>query len=290
MKLARPLLAACAALALAAPALAHEFWLRPSRFRAPVDEEVELGLFVGDRLRGEPFPRSATHLARFVSRRGRDEPQEVAGLDGETPAGYLPLEAAGMHVVGYAGQVRFITLEAAKFEPYLREKGLEHVVRARADAGSSDAPGREAYVRCAKTLVLAGGDDADDAGFDLPLGLEVEIVPESDPLRARPGDTLTVRVLRDGAALAGVLVEAHRGDGEEHAVTARRTGEDGRARIVLPHAGFWLVSCVDMRPAPEELREKADWRSVWASLSFEVREPQDAAAEPSGAAGEQPAK
>jgi uncharacterized GH25 family protein len=46
-----------------------------------------------------------------------------------------------------------------------------------------------------------------------------------------------------------------------------RTDKDGRAEFELPRRGVWLVTSVHMIPAP--LLSGYDWKSLWASLTFE---------------------
>ena len=168
-----------------------------------------------------------------------------------------------------------MSLEAAKFEDYLKEEGLEKISTARTKRGETDKPAREVFSRCAKALLDVGG--AGTAGFDRPLGFTLELLPEKNPYALRPGDSLPVRLLLDGKPLAGSprpCAASRRGRG---GASAARTGRDGRATLRLSKAGLWMIKAVEMGPAPAGA--DADWQSLWASLTFEM-----AAANPVGKA------
>jgi uncharacterized GH25 family protein len=97
--------------------------------------------------------------------------------------------------------------------------------------------------------------------------MTLELIPEKDPYTLAPGAELPVRLLYQGKPLAGALVVAlglHSTDGK----LAARSGPDGRVRLRLPDAGFWLIKAVHMVPAPPETG--VDWESLWASLTFDL--------------------
>ncbi|MDH3562311.1 MAG: DUF4198 domain-containing protein, partial [Gammaproteobacteria bacterium] len=46
-----------------------------------------------------------------------------------------------------------------------------------------------------------------------------------------------------------------------------RTDVNGRVEFIIPRPGVWLVTSVHMVPAP--FLSGFDWKSAWASLTFE---------------------
>jgi uncharacterized GH25 family protein len=120
-----------------------------------------------------------------------------------------------------------------------------------------------AFSRSAKALVAVGGGAA---GFVRRLGLPLELVPEVDPTALGGGD-LPVVLLERGRPVAGVTVTALSWDDPFHPVRAV-TDRDGRAVLRLPRGGAWLVKAVRFTAAPAGAAE--DYRSVWASLTFET--------------------
>ena len=169
----------------------------------------------------------------------------------------------------YRSRPSSVRLEAEAFESYLREEGLDAVIASRAASGESAQPGLEIFSRNAKALLTAtGGVAARDARLlHRPVGLDLELVAETDPRRAAAGAPLVMRLLFHGKPLAGALVKAIPRDGNERRV-AGRTGADGRVRLALAEPGVWLLSAVHMVDAPAA--SGARWESLWSSLTFEV--------------------
>lgn len=250
-------------LAAAGPLAAHDFWIEPSTFRPAPGATVGLRLFVGPHFQGEPFPRVPQLVARFVVATESGE-AAVAGRPGDDPAGTIRVERPGIAVVGYRSLNYPVSLDAAKFEEYLKEEGLEKIAAIRAGRGDSGKPARELFSRCAKAILDAGGPQT---GFDRVLGFTLELVPEKNPYALAPGGALPVRLTLDGRPLAGALVQAALHD-QPDAKTTARTDREGRATLTLARPGFWMVKAVEMGPAPAGV--DADWQSLWASLTFEI--------------------
>jgi uncharacterized GH25 family protein len=265
--------AAAALLLLAAStAAAHDFWIESTSFRPAVGSTVGVRLIVGQKFRGDTLPRNPAMIARFdfVTEAGA---VPIPGRGADDPAGSFRVEAPGLGLIAYRSLESSVSLEAPKFEEYLKEEGLESVIAARAKRGESAKPSRELFSRSAKALVQAGG--AGDAGFDRVIGLTLELVPEKNPYAMAAGGDLPVRLLFMGRPLAGALVVALPYDAPENRIAAR-TDRDGRVVLKLPKGGVWLVKAVHM--VPVEDNPAADWRSIWASLTFEI--PAPAAARP----------
>ena len=109
--------------------------------------------------------------------------------------------------------------------------------------------------------------DAHNAQFwRRPIGLALELVPESDPRRLDAGGTFALRLLYRGKPLEGALVKALPKDGNERGLSAR-TDSQGRVRLALAEAGVWLISTVHMIDAPAG--SGARWESLWSSLTFD---------------------
>jgi uncharacterized GH25 family protein len=254
-------------LLVAGPAglLSHDFWIEPSSFHPAAGSELAVSLRVGEHFRGEPVPRVDPRIVKFVlSSASGDTP--IGGFPGTDPAGLVRVSTPGLSVIGYRSQRSSITLEPEKFEKYLADEGLDHVLEMRKSRGEQGKPGTEVYSRCAKSLVAVNGTG--ESGFDRALGFTVEIVAESNPLKLHAGDTMRVRILQEGKPLAGALVKAIALEDPDNTISAR-SGKDGRVSLRLPRKGVWLVKAVHMVPAPKETG--ADWESLWASLTFELR-------------------
>lgn len=267
--------------ALAGPLAAHDFWLVPSSFRPAPGGPLAVRLKVGERLQGDVLPRDPAQIERFSllgPLGGRGE-TPIAGPDGAEPAGYAHLGGPGLYWIVYDSAPNRLDLPADKFEEALKKEGLERISELRRARGESDRPSREVFSRCAKSLVRVGVGAPSAAstppipGVERPLGLDLELIPERDPSAPLAGGELPVKLLYRGKPLAGALVIALHpgksgGDRGELAELSARTDRDGRVRLALPEAGFWLVKSVHMVPA--QPGAGIDWESLWASLTFEL--------------------
>lgn len=243
---------------------AHDFWIRPSHHRAAPGDVVKVHLKVGEHMKGESLRRNPDRMEALVAT-GPGGEVPLPGVEGMDPAGFFKAGLPGTYILTYRGKPSTVELGPAKFEAYLKEEGLDAVSQRRAALGASGKPGRERFVRCAKAFVRVG-DVA--AGFDQQVGLRLEFIPGQDPLALDAGGTLPVRLLFEGKPLAQALVVA-RSEARPLEAVKVRTDADGRALLPLAASGRWMVKTVHM--VPLEKSADADWESLWASLSFEVR-------------------
>lgn len=257
-------LLAIALLPAATVATGHEYWLLPDRFAAPAGEPIAMAHRVGTGWPGETLPRDPARIVRFSLVDVAGE-RPIVGRRGDDPAGKVALRRPGVALAVYRSRPTPVRLEADPFESYLRDEGLERILAARAAAGESGQPANEIFSRNAKAVLTASGPDsaADAELLRRPVGLDLELVPETDPRR---GDAVVVRLLYLGRPLEGALVKAIPKDGNDRRRDAR-TDAEGRARLVLREPGIWLLSAVHMIDAPAA--SGARWESLWSSLTFE---------------------
>ena len=265
----RPLLLANALLLFATTASAHEYWLLPERFSAAPGEPIAIAHRVGTGWPGETLARDPARIVRFGLVDARGE-RTIEGETGADPAGTIALRRPGVALAVYRSRPSSVRLEPALFESYLRDEGLDGIVAYRAAHGETGEPGLEIFSRNAKALLSgSGAAPAGDAQvWRRPVGLALELVPESDPRRPSREGPFTVRLLFRGKPLAGALVKAFPKDGNERRLSAR-TDAQGRARFALAEPGVWLVNAVHMIDAPAA--SGARWESLWSSLTFETR-------------------
>lgn len=267
-----------AALLLALPVVAHDFWMRPGNYCPPKDALIEVGLYVGDFGLGDAVPRAEERIVKFAALTPDGE-KKLVGRDGLASAGYLRTSSEGHYVLGYQSTPAFVTLPPSTFMSYLDERGLDAVRNLRAARGESDQPARELYARCPKAILRVG--ESASSGFDRPLGLTLELTPRKDPYVLRWNaaesayESLPVELTLRGEPLSGALVRAINLDDppREAEDTARvvqaRTDAAGRVALRLARDGRWMVAAVHMFARDD--RTQADFESYWASLTFELR-------------------
>ncbi|MBV8202471.1 MAG: DUF4198 domain-containing protein [Acidobacteria bacterium] len=262
MKQARARLAFGLALLGAGSLSAHDLWIEPSAFMPAPGTRLAVRLFIGQLFQGDVFPRDPKYLLRFAVIGGGGE-APIPGVPDTDPAGFLVTGRPGLYELVYASSHAAVELEAAKFESYLAEEGLEKISALRARSGRSAAKAKEIYSRCAKSLIAVGEDAG--SGHDRVLGLTLELIPEQNPYTLAAGQELPVRLLYRGQPLAGAKVAAVPKDQPGRQVAAR-TDAQGRVRLRLGSPGVWLIKAVHMIAAPPG--SGADWESFWASLTF----------------------
>lgn len=257
------------ALALGVSALrAHEYWLRPASHTVAPGGTVRLTIQRGEHFTGEVRPINTEKVAalRHYSAAG------VVDLMPRVPQALsvdfldLTLAKPGTHLIAVDSTASTIVLSPDKFLGYLNEDGMEFVAEARKAAGQENEPGRERYLRCVKTLIRVGGKS--DNTYAVRTGQRLEIVPQSDPLAAKPGAKIGFTVIFDGKPLANALVRAWHHREKVLLELKARTAADGSITFELPYAGPWMVSLVHMIPITEF--PGYDWQSYWGNLTFEL--------------------
>jgi uncharacterized GH25 family protein len=248
-------------------AWAHEFWLMPTQFELAPGVEVGLQLRVGSGWPGETRAYDADRALRFEAIDALGH-QAVRAKHGAEPAGHLQARRLGQMVVAYRSDAAQITLPAARFEAYLRDEGLQHVVAIRTQRGEAADVGVERYSRCAKALLQVGGDTPPSAVWHQPVGLTLELTPQGKPQVWRHSRRLTLQVRFKGQPLAGLWVKAMPQD-KAVAVMGARTDSRGHVVFDLPATGVWLFNTVHMFDAAPD--SGARWESVWSSLTLQIR-------------------
>jgi uncharacterized GH25 family protein len=253
---------------LSISAFAHDYWLEPDAFIVKPGQQVIVRMFLGEHLVSEeerPFKELANVRFELFSNDGRSDLASRA-QDDETPVAKLDLKKSGTYLVAMERKPQSISIEADRFTNYLKEEGLDAIVRERESRGETGTEGRERYRRFLKTLILVG-DKRDDV-FKTIVGHELEVVPAGNPYDAKPGDTLKLTVLFQGKPLTGATVFAHNRDNGKVSTQTLRTAADGTIVVKLDHPGQWLVRMVHMRRCVS--CKDIDWESFWTSFSFGV--------------------
>ena len=260
----RRVLGGALVLAAASAALAHDTWLLPGTFRVAPGQAVSLAL-----TSGMDFPRAESAIQpQRVSRsglrlRGRTAPLRMAS--GEHALALSGVAgAAGVATLFVELKPRTLDLPPAEVEHYLEEIGATQTAGPKWRA-RQDRRWRESYVKLAKSFVMVGErSEPPDASWAEPVGLSLEMVPDSDPTLLRAGQALVVRVLLEGAPLAGLPVGAV---GPRGAVGVRPTDATGRVRFDLDAAGPWLIRATRLVEADGRA---LDWTSQFATLTLTV--------------------
>ncbi len=255
-------------LTLVSSAVAHEFWLQPSRFFARVGESINIQVLVGESFQGERSEGKKNRIVQYKHHTANRTTDLTPALTNDHYGDVsILLETPGTHLFSFANTPKFLTMKADSFLLYLEEDGLDNVIAARKAHNQTNQPSRELYQRCVKTLVQVG--PTPNKTFATNTGMPLEIMPVTNPYRQRPGDVAEFRLTFLNQPLTGGLVRYWNRDAQNQLHEEKqRSDTQGRVRFRL-RAGQNMVSVVRM--VPNDDTTQADWRSYWGSLTFGCR-------------------
>lgn len=247
--------------------LAHEFWLMPSKFRVKARELMTLTFYVGEDFMGEIWGKRIERTLRVTDFVGKKQTDLTAlAIQSDSNDIKLSFDKEGTHVVAMRSKNSFIALEAAKFNDYLKDDGIENIYALREKKGDLDKPSRELYSRCAKTLIQVG--DKTDNTFKKNTGMPLEIIPLQNPYLAKIGDKMTVKVLFQGKPLADKMVVTWNKTATTKTRQQKlRTDAKGNMTFTLDEKGQWMVSTVHMIELTDN--PEGNYQSFWGNLTFE---------------------
>jgi uncharacterized GH25 family protein len=246
------------------PVIAHEFWLQPEKFIYKRGEDINIRFWVGEDFDGSNWGGNhakVNSLRLYLSDLTDDLSDQLSDEAGDSLQ--LSIFDEGTAMVTFNSTNSFIQLDAAKFNAYLKEDGLQNTVDYRAAHNETDSAGREYYQRSVKTL-LQVGDVKDNISRNTNLPLD--IIPLANPYTFKNNDSLTVRVLFNKQLLSNQLINVwHRLEGK----TSKQeyySNEKGELTFSVSTDGKWMVSTVKMVHLDNDLQ--AGWQSYWGSCTW----------------------
>lgn len=253
-------------------AQAHDSWFAPvASARA---DELRLALGTGNRFPVQELSVGAGALKRHGCRApgASAVPLHVVGETAEALQLRARIRTAGTaapsRVSCWAQMPTFeLEMEHDKVALYLDEAHASEALRqAWAAMRARGLPWRERYTKHARHEWFAAQPGAPRRAFAtsaVAMGMDIVLLA----LRGAPhaGDTLRLEVRRDGRALADQPIELLAAAGQ--ASTWVRTDAAGRASVVLPARGEYLLRGIDLRPSSAEPNT---WDSRFITLTFTV--------------------
>lgn len=257
------LIAAIALILVSGPALAHDTWLLPSRFRIEPGGMLELHLTSAMDFPNPETPVKSDRLAEAKVRLAGVALPLAAREGDKVLALSARIAEPGVAVAWVSTRERSLQLTPGQVAHYLEEVGAAETIGQQwKKAGQK--PWCETYAKRAKAFVRVGEGGGDS--WRQPIGLDLEFVPESDPTLLSVGDSLRLRLLWHGLPLSGLAVGAVGSAPAKPSLST--TDAEGRVSFVLPKAGPWLVRAT--RIAPSHSRP-GEWDSVFTTLVVEAK-------------------
>ncbi len=251
---------------LTGQAWGHDFWLEPSAYQPASGSLLTVRWRIGMQFKGKAYNRKQSRINYFVLVSPDGKRRPLTGKEKADPAGRISLQTTGGHVLLFRSHRAYIKLAPKKFESYLRHEGIGHIIHRRETRNERKKAGTEWYSRCAKALLWVGKKPMADNAFAKPLGLPFELVALNNPFHMTNSQPLIVQALHQGKPLVGQVITAYHRQGSKVTEVKGKTDAKGLVKLHLPHTGQWLVKSVYMFRTPKG--SKADWESLWASLTF----------------------
>ncbi len=247
---------------------AHEFWLRPRKFRFKTGEEMRVDFVVGEQFTGEYWDLQRHKVEKLILYGGGAEKNMVKQVKISKGDNLMTkLEKEGTYMLALESNDAYLELDGEKFNAYLKEDGIEDILSERTQQETLDQPSKEYYKRYAKLLVQAGSspDDSYRKRADFPF----EIVPLANPYALKVGDYLQCRLYWNGRPSAHTMMKVWSHVGNRIFLQNIYSEDDGTITFPLSSGGPWMVSAVKMVHAE---KPGADYQSYWTSLVFGIEE------------------
>jgi uncharacterized GH25 family protein len=254
---------------LSVVAFSHDYWLEPESFFIPVGGEVNVRMYMGQHLTSEeerPYKANATVRFELFSGDSREDLSKLA--KDEAPVARLAPPNPGNYLLAMERKAQTITLVADKFTEYLKEEGLDAIIKDRERLGESETNGNERYNRFLKTLLQVG--DKHDDTFKRVVGHRLEIIPQHNPYKLKPGSSLKLQVLFEGQPLIDATVYADNRSNGTVQTQKLQTSHAGTIVVKLDRPGVWLVRMVHMQRCIK--CGDINWESFWSAFSFGLKE------------------
>ena len=142
----------------------------------------------------------------------------------------------GTWVAGISTAPRSIEMDAKAFNDYLEHEGIADMLESRSENGTLDSAAVEKYSKHVKTIFQVGSKRTDD--WQKALGYPIEFVPLENPYDLNTGDSIRVKLLRNGKPLSDQLVYADfraQADGHSHDESSEEHGHSQNEQVKDGH-------------------------------------------------------
>jgi uncharacterized GH25 family protein len=247
---------------------AATWWILPSDYFFEVGETARVGFVQGEEFKAEPWPLTQDQIVRLEHYRvglgAKDLRATVQNNDRERLT--IKFDRAGTQLLALQSAAQVKAWDAAGFNAFLEENGLEDILAKRKKNGTGDKPAGDRQVVYTKLLLQVG--DTPDEVYKKVVGFPLEIVPERNPYSLRSGDMMRFKILKDGKPLFGARVKVWNRKDNRTTLQNIYTEKDGTMETRLSSAGPWMVSVVQAAPSKTA---GAEWDTFFASLAFGIR-------------------
>lgn len=244
--------------------VAHEFWLQPAKFKYQIGESATVSFRVGENFTGENWTGSRAKV-KSLELFQQNRFSSISSMLGNIKSDSLSLSGLkeGTAMIAYNGLNSFIELEAAKFNAYLKEDGLNTAIEYRKTHDQTDSMGREFYQRSVKTIIQVGEKLTSD--HIKPTKLPLDIIPLNHPYSIYDSARINFRIFFKGKPFTNRLCKIWYFDNGNTKMKEITSNKRGEISVLVTATGRWMVSSVNMIRSEEQ---GADWQSYWGSVTW----------------------
>ena len=189
----------------------------------------------------------------------------------------LVKEAKGLDAKGHAVEVQ---IKKNKENAALLTKGDPAIAGALYDSGywlkttdgwkkatKREGKGKYNIVESLKSKQYCKNFQATCSESSKPMGQRFEVIPQKDPMSAKVGDKLAIKVLFDGKPVEGAIINVGGGHGD--AKNLLKTDKSGMANVTIEKAGLQLIKAGHKIPLKDD--PDADVLSLASTVTFTVK-------------------
>lgn len=258
---------------LAGSVMAHDLFLKPENFFVKPNSTVDVRILNGTFTSSEAaLKRERLQNSALVGGQGTAALEKSSwDTAGKWTRWTIQTGSEGTYLLSASLLPRTIRLKGEDFNSYLKEDGLPDVLAARKSHGELGDSAYERYSKHVKTLIQVGSKRT--TKLDSVFGYPAELVPLDNPYKLHAGETMHVRAVVDGRAVANqyVLAGGTTASGARISEQGVRTNKDGVAHIALRRSGVWYVKFISMKRIDQAAKDSVDYESKWATLTFAIR-------------------
>jgi uncharacterized GH25 family protein len=247
-------------------AKAQVLWLQSQKYFGSVGEKVPVSMVWGDGFNPVPWNLKREQVNKVELHHLSAVKDLKSNLkDGEKDQVEVLLVETGTHLLTLQTNSVLSTVDAEKFNDYLKTHGLDEIYFNRERSGALTKPVQERSAYYAKVLLQAG-EEKDDT-YKKPTDFPIEIIPEKSPFTLKTGDAMRFSVRWQGKPLFGIQVKIWNRHNNLTTQQNIYTQQDGTMETRVSNGGLWIISVVQMVPG----KQGVDWQSYRGSLVFELK-------------------
>ena len=224
----------------ALPCTSQELWLRPEKYFYEPGERVEIQVQSGENFIGDPLPVEDNKIAllELWNRLGRTDIRASYNRKDKASFG-AQIPQQGYHLVRMKTDA-MVELSGDSFREYVKQYGLEEEVGDISEVGQVQLSLTH-HIQLSLRSGKKGGD-----GWNDPLSMPVEIIPDKNPQVLRRGDRNQFKVLENGEPAFGVRVKIWNRWDNPTTIQNIYTQKDGMISTTISNPGDWMVTVVKL--------------------------------------------